>query len=62
MFGPLLEYSRLPLIVPWALHGSGCPGRFKVAQCGPFRGDDVFLRGATWMGKLAIPPAPAYSL
>jgi hypothetical protein len=31
MFGPLLESSRLPLIVPRYLLGSGCLGRIEVA-------------------------------
>jgi hypothetical protein len=31
MFGHLLESSRFHLIVPRALHGSGCPGQLEVA-------------------------------
>jgi hypothetical protein len=34
VFGPILESSRLPLTVPWALHGSGENG----AQVGSWRG------------------------
>jgi hypothetical protein len=60
-FHRVLESSRLPLNVPQALHGSGCPGLFEVAQHGPFLGDDIFLCEATLMGRLAIPPAPAYN-
>jgi hypothetical protein len=59
MFGTLLESSRLPLSVPQTLHGTGCPGRFEVTQRGPFLFDDIFLRGALCMGRLAIPPALA---
>jgi hypothetical protein len=29
--GPLLDFSGLPLTIPQALHGSGCPSRFEVA-------------------------------
>jgi hypothetical protein len=34
VFGPILESSRLPLTIPWALHGSGVNG----AQVGSWRG------------------------
>jgi hypothetical protein len=55
VFGPFLESSRPPLIVPRALHGSGGNG----ARVGSWRGclvrsllgDDVFPHGAMrWTG------------
>jgi hypothetical protein len=64
VFGTILESSRLPLAIPWALHGSEVNG----AQVGSWRGclgrsllgGDVFPQGVmSWMG-LPPPPAPAY--
>jgi hypothetical protein len=55
VFGPVLESSRLPLTIPWALHNSGVDG----AQVGSWGGclaryllgGDVFPHGAIrWMG------------
>jgi hypothetical protein len=51
----------------WSLLGSLLlipgPSMAVGAEVGPFLGDDVFLRGVMWMGRLAlaIPPASAYS-
>jgi hypothetical protein len=50
VFRPILESSRLPLTVPWALHGSGENG----ARVGSWRGclvrsllgGNIFLREA----------------
>jgi hypothetical protein len=55
MFGPVLESSRLPLSVPWALHGSEVNG----ARIGSWRGslvrsllgNNVFPHGRVrWIG------------
>jgi hypothetical protein len=55
VFGPILESSRLPIFVPWALPG----GEVNGAQVGSWRdclamsllGGDVFPRGVVrWMG------------
>jgi hypothetical protein len=55
VFMPILESSRLPLSVPWAIHGSEVTG----ARVGSWRGclarsllgDDVFPRGGVrWIG------------
>jgi hypothetical protein len=50
VFGPILEFSRLPPTIPWALHGNGVDS----AQVGSWGGciarsllhGDVFPRGA----------------
>jgi hypothetical protein len=55
VFGPVLESSRLPLTIPWALHSSGVDGT-QVGSWGgclarSLLGGDVFPHGAIrWMG------------
>jgi hypothetical protein len=54
MFGPILESSKLPLTVPWALHGSGENGAWvgskRYCLMRSLLGGDVFPRGTMrWM-------------
>jgi hypothetical protein len=55
VFGPILYSSRLPLTIPWALHGSGendaQVGSWKGCLVRSLHGDDFFLHGSMrWIG------------
>jgi hypothetical protein len=55
VFGPILESSRLPHTVPWALHDRGVDGAWVGSWGGclvmSLLGGDVFTRGTMrWMG------------
>jgi hypothetical protein len=49
VFGPILESSRLPLSIPWALHVSEVNGTrvgsWRDCLARSLLGDDVFPRG-----------------